>query len=217
MNQKDTDILRLDIHEIHDYMKNRNSKTIPEWMAEYIDWMEKARDWYYRNHSEGYVVNQLQNIMAISTGRKISRFIAKKVFADMMNFFYANVRIRKQAWRGVLVEKLQLAATAQFDAGDYEDFRRTMETIHKFLELDKPDDEGANRHLLDRRPIVYYTNPEDIGIKRVSRNELARLIDSYDIREAERRRVKMEAGVLERKLFPERSIEDVEAITSDDA
>lgn len=214
MNKKDTDLMKLSVHEITDFMQHRTSSTIPSWMVEYIDWMEKARDWYYQNKSEGYVVKQLMNLVGES-GRTISRYVAKKIFADAINFFYANQRIRKQAWRAVLAEKLHLAALAQFDEGDYEGFGKNIDRMRYFLELDKPDDESANRHLLDRRPTVYFTNPEDIGITRASRNELGRLIDSYDIQEAERRRVKREAGILERRLFPERSIEDIEEMKVD--
>lgn len=216
MNKKDTDILKLDVHEITSFMRERGGAVVPAWMVEYIDWMEKARDWYYRNKSEGYVVNQLVSIISDSKGKVISRYVAKKVFADSMNFFYANQRIRKQAWRNVLVEKLNMMVLAQFEEGDYEGAGKNIDRMHKFLELDTPDSEGANRHLLDRRPIVYFTNPEDLGVERISKNDLARLIDTYDVKEAERQRVKREAGVLERRLFPERSIQDVEPVTEEE-
>ena len=58
---------------------------------------------------------------------------------------------------------------------------------------------------LRQRPIVIYTiNPEQLGLARANRQELAKMIDEIpDINDSDRKRVKRDAGVFEFQLFEE--------------
>jgi hypothetical protein len=130
-----------------------------------------------------------------------------------MNYYYADRTIRKEAWRNMLAEKYQIGAQLCLDRNDFEGHRKYMEAVERVLRLNEKDEDTVDPRLLDRRVFIYIVSGKELGIPEVNRTELARLIDTYDIREAQKVRIKREAGSLPRKLLDQMEVEDAVVVS----
>lgn len=208
------DIMALNDVQIRELASTMDCKSLPTEVTEYISLMEKARDWHYQMKSRLFCVKQLKAVYWATHHEELSDYLARQIYDNAINYFYANSTIRKESWRNMLAEKYLMAAQLCFDKGDLEGYRKCLNDVERIKKLNEKDEEGIDPKLLDRRTFVYVVSGKDLGIPQVDRTELAKIIDGYDIREHQKVRVKREAGVLPRKLFDEQDITDVE--TQDD-
>jgi hypothetical protein len=195
--------------QIKEMVTTMDCKSLPEEVVEYMRLMEKARDWHYQMKSRLYVVKHLKAEYFMQKGEELTDYYARQVYDNAINYYYADRRIRKEAWRNMLAEKYMLAGQLCFDRNEYAEYRKQMEGVERMMRLNEKDDEGIDAKLLDRRPHVYVVTSEELGIPHVSRTALGKLIDGYDIRENERAKIKREAGVSPRRLL---EVQDAEVV-----
>ena len=204
------DISALTEAQVREIVTTMDCKSLPTEVVEYIGLMEKARDWHYQMKSRGFVIKHLKTEYFIKFKEELSDHMAQQVYANAMNYYYADRTIRKESWRNMLAEKYLLSAQLCFSKNDYEGQRKFLEAVERVMRLNEKDDEGIDPKLLDRRTFVYVISGKELGIPEVDRKELAKLIDGYDLRESLKTRVKREAGVLTRRLFE--NVEEAEVI-----
>ena len=193
----------LTLEQIEELINKGDSVTMPEEYVNYLKWMEMARDWWYKMKSKEFIVKHLRMQVRVETGKDLSVFRANKVFSDAMNFFYASKTIRKDAYRQMYAEKLEVAAQLAFEMNQLETYGSLIEKAAKLRQLDKEDLVTEDMKLLERRPIFYSTKAKEFGLE-TNKNQLAEFIDTLDMKEVDKVRVKRDAGVTEdRKLFEE--------------
>ena len=61
--------------------------------------------------------------------------------------------------------------------------------------LDQPDIQELPPDLLDRRTIIYHPDAKKLGIEEVQRTPLGKMIDEWDLDEAQKRKIKRDANI----------------------
>jgi len=206
MNIIKSDIVELNIWQLKELMEKGDTDSLSERDRTYIKWMEKSRDLYYQNKTEKYVVRMLQSTVEVESKIKLSEWQAKKIFSDALNFFYINDTVRREAWRNVLFEKYMNLAAMAFDAREWELARNLYKDAERMKKLNDTDKTNIDPRLLERKARFYYIKGKEFGALDADRNELLYIINKYDVSESERKRLKMEAGIGDRKLFEDAQI-----------
>lgn len=147
----------------------------------------------------------------------LSDWMARRVYADALNFFYAVDDVRPRAWANLYAERLDKLGNLAASMG------KLKEAKSYFVEAAKLrgcyEEQGAEipQELLDAAPVVVYTSDaESMGAQKADRKELEAFIDSIpDIPEISRRRVKEDAGIKQRNLL-ERMVSDIKDFGEDE-
>lgn len=147
----------------------------------------------------------------------LSDWMARRVYADALNFFYAVDSVRPRAWANLYAERLDKLGNLAASMG------KLKEAKSYFVEAAKLrgcyEEQGAEipQELLDAAPVVVYTSDaESMGAQKADRKELEAFIDSIpDIPEISRRRVKEDAGIKQRNLL-ERMVSDIKDFGEDE-
>jgi CRISPR/Cas system CSM-associated protein Csm2 small subunit len=206
---KTFDITKISVAQIQDMVTTMDCKSLPDDVVQYIQLMEKARDWHYQMKSRLYVTRHLQAEYYVETHEELSDYLARRIFDDAINYYYADNRIRKDSWRNLLAEKYMIAAQLCFERHQMGEYRKFLESFERVKKLNDTEDTGIDPKLLDRRPHVYVVTTEELGVPAVNRMALRKMIDGYDIRENEKAKIKREAGILPRRLL---DIQDAEIV-----
>ena len=206
------DISTLTEAQIREIVTTTDCNSLPTEVIDYISLMEKARDWHYQSKSRMFVVKQLKAEYFTKFRENLTDYMAFQIYDNAMNYYYADRTIRKESWRNMLAEKYQISAQLCFEKGDLEGQRKFLESVERIMRLNEKDEEAIDPKLLDRRTFVYVLSGKELGIPEIDRKDLARQIDTYDIRENLKVKIKREAGVLPRKLFDNVEVEDVHEI-----
>jgi DNA-binding ferritin-like protein len=206
------DVMKITVEQLREMATTMDCKSLPPELVEYMGYMEKARDWHYQMKSRLFVTKHLKLEYLAKNNETLSDYLARQIYDNAMNYYYADRTIRKESWRNMLAEKYQIAAQLCFDKNDLEGHRKFLEAVERVMRLNEADEDNIDPKLLDRRPFVYVVSGKDLGIPEVDRWELARQIDTYDIKESMKVRLKREAGSLPRKLFDQMEVEDVDTI-----
>jgi hypothetical protein len=132
---------------------------------------------------------------------KCLRRVATRMFDEAINLFYAEDNVTRQAWRNLMFEEMRNAAlsilkTEGITPDDMETYRRLMESAYKFKQLDEPDPEEPDNNQAARKEIkVYQLDGKRLGLPNINRQEVASLIDSLNVNEQQKERLKTDAGV----------------------
>ena len=207
------EVMNITVEQLKELATTMDCKSLPTEIVEYMGLMEKARDWHYQMKSRLFVVKHLKLEYFAKYGDELSDYNARQIYDNAINYFYADRTIRQESWRNMLAEKYLLTAQFCFARNDMEGHRKNLEAVERVMRLNERDEDGIDPKLLDRRVFVYVVSGKELGVPEVDRKELARMIDTYDIKEAQKVKVKREAGSLPRKLFEQvGEVEDVEAV-----
>jgi hypothetical protein len=206
------ELMDITADQIKEMALTMDCKTLPSEVVEYIGLMEKARDWHYQMKSRLAVIKHLKTEYFAKFKEELSDYHARMIYENAMNYYYADRIMRKESWRNMLAERYMLAGQLCYNKNDMEGYRKFMEAVERIMGLDERDDDIIDHQLLDRRTFVYIVSGKELGIPEVDRNELAQIIDGYDIRENMKVKVKREAGVLPRKLFDQMDVEDAQEV-----
>jgi hypothetical protein len=189
------------LEQIESLIENSKKTGIPQEVADYLNVLEMARDWHYKNSSKKFIIDHLRAVVKDKKGKPISEYLCNKIYCDALNFFYLNNTVRKQTYRNLYAERLELAAQVAWQQQDMEAYGRNIERAAKMRQLDLEDKEQIPEKLKKRAPVIYTLNPKDVGVEEVPRYELAKIIDELDIPEREKGRAKRDAGIEERDLM----------------
>jgi hypothetical protein len=185
---------------IQDYIENGRTGEMPEELVTYLNQLELIRGLHIKNKSRQFVINLLT-----APPYSLSQYIARRRYEDCMNFFYLDTHIKKQAWRNIYAEKLEMAAKAVLATWktpkDMDVYNKLIVSAAKMRGLEEPDKEELPEEVY-KKPFKLYSNDPKmfVDMPNVSRKALAELIDSYDISEIDKDRLKEEASVVTPKL-----------------
>lgn len=139
----------------------------------------------------------------------LSDWMARRIYADALNFFYSEENVRPRAWANLYAERYEKWADLAASMGK---LKEAKSMLHEAAKLRGCYDEATPeipQELLDASPVILYTHdPESMGAPKADRKELEAFIDSIpEIPEISRRRVKEDAGIMKRNLI-QRMIDD---------
>lgn len=129
-----------------------------------------------------------------------SRKTATRMLDEAVNLFYAEDNVKRSAWRNLMFEEMRNAAlsilkTEGITPDDMETYRRLMESAYKFKQLDQPDVEEPDDEKRHKEIKVYELSGKRLGLPNIDRHEVASLIDSLNVNEEQKERLKRDAGV----------------------
>jgi hypothetical protein len=130
-------------------------------------------------------------------GLKYAR--ASEMFDEAINLFHADRQIERKAMRHLFAEQLQEAALVVREnaqsAKDWEVYGNLLTQASRMLGLDKDDPEKPPAEQF-MKPVRYYSlDPGDVGLHTIDRQQVARQIESLEIPEREKIRIRQDARI----------------------
>ena len=146
----------------------------------------------------------------------VERMRARKMYSEAINLFYLNDTIENNAHRNMMFDNLMKAAQVVLQnavsSKDMEVYGNLNIQAAKIKQLDKPDPVKPKE--IDEKPIkIYDLNPEAVGLDAANRQILASQIDSVDLPEREKVRLKRDANIVD--IDFEEMLNDQEEKTKD--
>lgn len=146
----------------------------------------------------------------------VERLRARKMYSEAINLFYLNDTIENNAHRNMMFDNLMKAAQVVLQnavsSKDMEVYGNLNIQAAKIKQLDKPDPVKPKE--IDEKPIkIYDLNPEAVGLDAANRQILAAQIDSVDLPEREKVRLKRDANIVD--IDFEEMLNDQEEKTKD--
>lgn len=193
----------IDINDVLEFMETGNVNDAPEHIVDYLVLIEKIHGMYLRNRQFGSREQVIKHLILVD---KKSRYIAEKLYDEMLFYFYKGNTLSKEVWRNIIFEKMQnLATAAELTATNNQDFERASriwERAGKLKQLDVVDPPPIPKEAFAKPYKVYAMDPEFLGEKPINRLELAKQIDALeDFSPAEKELLKEEAAINPIKLF----------------
>ena len=190
---------------IQQFIETGKTDNMPEELIQYLNELELVRSLILRFESKDRVLKLLK-----SPPYSMSDYVAQHRYRDAINFFYIDTEIKRDAWRGLYADRLDRIALTMLKGG--KSVRDLKEAASIFLDAAKlrgvfdPEPESLPAELFVKPIRIYTTDIGDLGHERINRHELARMIDSYQIDEVNRQRIRQEA-----MLEPPRFLTDEQA------
>ena len=146
----------------------------------------------------------------------VERMRARKMYSEAINLFYLNDTIENNAHRNLMYDNLMKAAQVVLQnavsSKDMEVYGNLNIQAAKIKQLDKPVPVKPKE--IDEKPIkIYDLNPEAVGLDAANRQILAAQIDSVDLPEREKVRLKRDANIVD--IDFEEMLNDQEEKTKD--
>lgn len=210
----------LDARQIERILHNGDVASLTPPEQEYLSMMELVRGLRARMMFPGgnRVVTKVGIIKLLkSEVYGLSDWMARRVYNDAINFFYAEEDVRPAAWRNLYAERLEKWADLSASLGKLKEAKSLLTEAAKLRGCYDEQTAEIPQELLDAAPVVIYTaDAESMGATRANRKELEAFIDSIpEIPEVTRNRVKEDAGI-SRRDFVKRIIEDVKEFGDDE-
>lgn len=197
------DINDLRYEELQEWIASGKSKTLPDYLVEYLEQLELVRTLYSKYESKAFIIRTLKLTY------KLSDYLAQKVYTDSLNFFYSSNEVKVEAWANIYAEKLENAALAAWNLNDYETYGKLIAECAKLRGVGKEKPQEIPKDFYQRPYVIYTMKPEDVGLESVDRKALAAFIDELpEINEKQRLRLKRDARVEDIKIFDDDSQEN---------
>lgn len=178
---------------LQDYIQGGSKSDLTDNETEYLEVLYLLNN-LRRKYGKENAISFVQN-----PPLSIKYHYARRMYDESVNLFYSDDLIEKQAYRNMIFEELQAAAKVVLQTAktpkDLEVYGDLMTKAYKAKGLDMPESPKVPEGLYKKPIKVYSLNPEQVKLPKVSRDELAELIDNLDIPEGEKVRLRQEGGV----------------------
>lgn len=210
----------IDSHQIERILSTGDISSLTAAERAYFDMMEIVRGLRARMMLPGgdRLVTKAGIIKILkSEAYGLSDWMARRVYADSINFFYSDDGVRPRAWANLYAERLEKWADLAAAAGKMKDARSFIVEAAKLRGCYDPAEDAVPQELLDAAPVVVYTaDPESLGAPKADRKELEAFIDSLpEMPEQSRTRVKEDAGIVRRDLLA-RMADDIKEFSDEE-
>ena len=213
------DFERIDMNEIRRILKTGDMSSLTAEEVEDFHLMDAVRGWRARTMTPDgkKIVTKAAIIKVLRQAYGLSDFMARRIYSDAIDFFYADADASSAAWRNLYAEKAENMANTAVAMGGMKEALSFLKLAAELRGCFKEEQESIPQELLDRKPLVVYTGDASaLGASKTDRKELEAFIDSIpDTPEAVRTRLKQDAGVQKRNLL-QRLIEDGKEFAEDD-
>ena len=214
------DFEAIDSHQIERILRTGDLESLTPAERDYFELMEMVRGLNARMMLPGG--NRLVTKAGIIKLLKsdvygLSDWMARRVYADALNFFYAVDDVRPRAWANLYAERFDKLGNLAATMGKLKEAKGYFVEAAKLRGCYEKQNAEIPQELLDAAPVVLYTpDSESMGAPKADRKELEAFIDSIpDIPEISRRRVKEDAGIARRNLL-ERMVSDIKDFGEDE-
>lgn len=175
-------------HQLRALVEKGETGNLPETMVKYYEQIDFIRAMYNKYESKSYIISAV-----VLQWPALSRFQATRLYNESLNYFNLDNEVKVQAWANIYADRLDNMSRICFEINDFETARRLTMNAAELRGVGKEAPNQVPEQLLDRRPVFYTMRLRDIGVAEVNRHELAAFIDTLDITESQRQRIRREA------------------------
>lgn len=182
---------QLPYDKLEKYVATGDEKLLDAEMRLYIDQLNTVRQSLEKFKSQDEVLRLLR-----VTYPDLSVNQCRVIYADALNFFYTDLKVKKKAWRNLLASRLDALLILAIERDELENARRIIQSMAEMLELGIPEEKEGELDPLrnDSRPIVFTPDPKVLGVaSKVDMRELKRMIKDFQLTKAEQDRVLRDA------------------------
>ena len=211
------DFEAVSLERIEKVLSTGTLDALPEAERRYYDLMEMVRGLRARVKINDKLVTKAGIIRLLkSQPYGLSDYMARRVYTDAINFFWAQDEVRPRAFANLYADRLENWANLLFVQGKP---REALRYIKLAAELRGCFDEQAPEipdELLNQQPtIIYTTDRRDLGLPATNRRQVEKLIDAIpEIPELVRDSLKEDAQISKFQL-KKRLLHDIEEFSED--
>lgn len=213
------DFDRIGMDQIRRILQTGDISALTEEERRYYELMDIVRGWRSKvTTPDGQkVVTKSGIIKLLRQIYGVSDWMARRIYSDAIDFFYADRDASPAAWRNLYAEKAEKMADLCMATGDSKQALSFLREAAKLRGCYDQEQQEIPRELLDRKPLVLYTSDATaLGAERADEKELRAFIDSIpDTPTAVRARLRQDAGIESRNLL-QRLIEDGKEFTEEE-
>lgn len=201
MSKQMEKILEGDHYALLEQWAEDEAVVLPDGMDEYVKQLEYARGFLYSGNTPNMAANKLRIHY-----KDLSHKQAKSRVRDAVEYFYIDGDLKAEAYRHFHYEKQMQAATLVLRAAktiaDMEVYSKICERAGKAKQLHLPDKEEFPEGMFEQKWKIYSLDTSDVGLPELAdRNKLGVMIDSFNITESEKIRLKQDAGAEPRQIL----------------
>ena len=184
------DVYDLKYEQFQEYvLTGKSGSDMPKELVEFLDLLEIARGVYQRSQSSRPVITLLTTPVY-----GLSQYQAEGIFNKMVNTFYVNKDIKKDAYRNLYCELLLNDYKLAWKKNDPETCSRIVMRMAEVRQLNLPDPIELPQGALEKKTNVYVLDPSFFGMPDDTR-ELAAFIDKLDVPEKQKLLAKRDARI----------------------
>lgn len=186
----------IDVNKITSILKTGSLACLDENHQEYYSLMELVRGLKAKMVHNNRVITKAGIIKLLKTEYNLSDYQARLVYADSLNFFYAQEHVKPEAFAAMYADRLEKWADAAALKGKEESAKKCLELAGKYRQIGAQKLEIPEEILNQKRVVIYTSTAEDLGVGSVDKKELEEFIDSIpEIPTIVRENAKMDAGI----------------------
>jgi hypothetical protein len=177
---------------LQQYIDTGRAADMPPEILQYLNELELVRGQLQRFEKKESILSLLK-----SPPYSLSDYLARQRYNDAINFFYIDNSVKRDAWRTLYADKLDKIALTMLYASkssrDLKDAASIFVEAAKMRGVFDVEPESLPESLFIKPVRIYTTDITQLGHEKINRIELARMIDSYQIDESSRERIRQEA------------------------
>jgi hypothetical protein len=192
----------VELELIEEYFTKGESESLPEELIRYLDLMQLMAGRLLR-WDTGTRKNHI-NFFA-SEPYKLTKYKAEQLYHNTIEFFYIEKETSLEAFGNYYAQRLESLANATVQmATDEKALKVAGQLLKDAMEMRaryRPAEAAYPEELFGKKTVIYSDNKKLMGEESQDRREIARLIDSWEVPEKERLRLRSEAGIDKPKLI----------------
>ena len=187
----------VDINDVYDFMETGSMERAPEPIRYYVELLDKVRGMHLRIDRWGSAEAIIKHLIKFDG---LSRYRAKQVYEETLEYFYCESHVSKKAWKNIYADKIDMMINfAMLQVKDLTDASKVAKMIvdaGNLREIHVEDKEELPKNLFDKPIKVYSADAAAMGLPVANRNRLKELIDKLpELNEKERARLYQEADI----------------------
>ncbi|WP_321517447.1 hypothetical protein [uncultured Bacteroides sp.] len=213
------DIEEININQITRILMTGNLDALSPQEREYYSLMEMVRGLRAKMRHNNKVITKAGIIKLLKSDvYGLSDWQARQVYADSLNFFYAQENVRPEAFANLYAEKLEKWADGAYLRGKDKEAGALLEKAAKLRGCyEKKETEIPEELLNQRQTVIYTTKRSDLGVEEINRKDLEEFIDMIpDIPRIVQDNVKEDAGIKKFDL-KKRMIYDIQEFSTEES
>jgi len=186
------------LEQIEKILSTGSLDALPEAERRYYELMEMVRGLRARLTANNKVVTRAGIIRLLkSSPYHLSDWMARRVYTDAVNFFWAQDDVRPRAFSHLYAERCENWANVLFLQGEYKEARQYLTLAAKLRGCFEEEAPTIPEEVLDAKTtIIYTTDRRDLGVPDIDRRELEKFIDAIpDVPQIVRDNLKEDARI----------------------
>jgi len=179
---------------LNDYIEKGKTDAMEPEMVSYLEQLRFIQQRMHRVESPNNVIKSL-----VAFYPELNIITAKSRFTDALKFFCLDEDITNQAWNNYLFNiAMQAIELAVRTVDSPEASLKIVDALVKakiIKGLDKDSDDLIDPRLLEEKVEIFTLTPSDVGLPEADKRIISEQIDQFPIKEHEKLRLKMDAGV----------------------